>query len=301
MTITKISLTPPPTPGGYHPQTFYRGADYGRPLMHALILLVPYGVGPGNFFIFVPMRKTITWVIVAAIGVLLVTMALVHLIPDSKKPVEQAGVTYTQVFNATPDSVKVWVTLGATPGCLQDVTKIPFVKNGSGLQGWFYLAGGDSTIIYAPDSVGFNGVISFGYPPDNCPDSVRYPNGINQYEFIVNNGFQAGQPQESINISCVHGVNCVIRVDILTKNVFNAGPTIPSIASFVNSLDKNKMGLPGVYPYGCTHCTDTKGAPSCIPMPQPVSPAAICQIQRPANQSDGLIKVIYLGDAVPAK
>ncbi len=216
-------------------------------------------------------------------------------IPDIKN-----GVTYHKIYNHTKDSVLVWVTLGATPGCLQDVTKIPFVTSGSGLVGSFYLAAGDSTIWYAPDSVGFNGVFSFNYQPDNCP-APTYPNGINQYEFIVNNAFQAGQPQESINISCVHGVNCVIRVDIITSNPFNAGSKVPVVESFANTLDRNQLGIPGVYPYACTHCTDYIGAPGCISTPQPVSKEQICQVQRPANQSGGMIKVIYLGNEEPAK
>lgn len=249
------------------------------------------------------MKKKITWAVVGVIGILLVALAWMHLNPKPEpEPAPAAiGVTYHKIYNHSKDSVKVWVTLGATPGCLQDVTKIPFVTSGSGLQGYFYLAPGDSTVEYAPDSLGYNGVISFGYAPDNCPDSLKYPNGINQYEFIVNNAFQAGQPQESINISCVHGVNCVIRVDMITSNPFNAGPTVPSVSSFANSLDRNQLGTPGVYPYACTHCTDYIGAPACIALPQPVSKTTICQIQRPANQSGGLIKVIYLGQEQPAK
>lgn len=216
-------------------------------------------------------------------------------------PTTTTGVTYHKIYNMTKDSVLVWVTLGATPGCLQDVTQIPFVTSGSGLVGSFYLAPGDSTIAYAPDSVGFNGVFSFNGQPANCPDTTLYPTGINQYEFIVNNAFQAGAPQESINISCVHGVNCIIRVDMITDNPFNAGPTIPSISSFGNTLNRNHVDLPGVYPYGCTHCTDYIGAPSCIKLPQPVCKESTCQIQRDADLSGGLIKVIYMGHDVPAQ
>lgn len=248
------------------------------------------------------MKKIITWVIVGIIGILLVALALMHL---SHKPEPQpsvtTGVTYHKIYNHSMDTVKVWVTLGATWGCLKDVTKIPFVTSGSGLVGSFTLAPGDSTQSYAPDTLGFNGVFSFNAQPSNCPDSTLYPTGVNQYEFIVNNSFQLGSPQESINISCVHGVNCVIRVDMITTNPFNAGPTIPSLASFANTMDRNQINIPGVYPYACTHCTDYIGAPTCIKLPQPVCTQQVCQVQRPANQSDGLIKVIYLGKAEPLK
>lgn len=250
------------------------------------------------------MKNALTWGIVALIGILLVTLVLIHLNHEPKPepaPATNMGITYHKIYNHTPDSVLVWVTLGATPGCLQDVTKIPFVTSGSGLVGSFYLAPWDSTAAYAPDTLGFNGVFSFNAQPNNCPDSVQYPTGINQYEFIVNNSFQPGNPQESINISCVHGVNCVIRVDMITKNTFNAGDMVPTVSSFANTMDRNQLNIPGVYPYACTHCTDTKGAPSCIKLPQPVCKDSTCQVQRDAKLSDGLIKVIYLGTEQPAK
>lgn len=247
------------------------------------------------------MKKKITWAIVGIIGILLIALAWMHLSPSPKpKPAVSSEVTYHKIYNGTKDFVKVWITLGATPGCLQDVTKIPFVTSGSGLVGSFYLAGGDSTIAYAPDSLGFNGVFSFQFQPDNCA-APEYTNGINQYEFIVNNAFQPGSPQESIDISAVHGVNCVIRVDMITKNNFNAGSTVPSVSSFANTMDRNQLGIPGVYPYACTHCTDYIGAPTCIITPQPVSKTQICQIQRDATLSGGLIKVIYLGKEEPLK
>ena len=117
----------------------------------------------------------------------------------------------------------------------------------------------------------------------------------------MNNSYQAGSPQESINISCVHGVNCVIRVNIKTNSAFNAGPTIPAVTSFANTMDRNQINIAGVYPYACTHCTDYIGAPGCIKLPQPVNTEQICQVQRPANQSGGLIKVFYLGQESIAK
>lgn len=247
------------------------------------------------------MKKKLTWAIVGVIGILLIVLAWIHLSPAPEPTPASKGVTYHKIYNMTEDSVLVWVTLGATPGCLQDVTQIPFVTSGSGLVGSFYLAGGDSTESYAPDGLGFNGVFSFNAQPANCPDTSIYPTGINQYEFIVNNSFQPGAPQESINISCVHGVNCTIRVDMITKNTFNAGDMVPSISSFANTMDRGALNIPGVYPYGCTHCTDTKGAPSCIPLPQPVCRDSTCQVQRDAKLSDGLIKVIYMGTGVPAQ
>mgnify|MGYP003651294062 CR=1 FL=1 len=204
--------------------------------------------------------------------------------------------TTMQIFNHSKDTVLVYVTLGATPGCIQDVSLIPFITDTlqGGLQGTFTLAPNDSTIAYAPDSLGYNGVISFNYAPDNCT-TPSYTNGLNQFEFIINNSFQAGNPQETIDISCVHGVNCVIRVDLLTNNYFNAGPTLPKIQSFANTMNRNEIGIAGVYPFGCDTCTGSKNPPSCISLPQPHQTQSICNVQRNASQSGGLIKVIYLG------
>lgn len=209
--------------------------------------------------------------------------------PDSR--------TTIQVFNHSKDTVLVYLTLGRTPGCIQDVNLIPFIQDsitGScGTQGTFLLMPGDSTESYSPDSLGYNGVISFNHAPDNCP-APSYTNGLNQFEFIINNGFQAGEPQETVDISCVHGVNCVIRVNLPDSN-WNAGPTVPMVQSFANTMDKNQIGAAGVFPFACTHCTDYIGAPNCIPTPQPVQKAAICNVQRNASENGGLIKVIYLG------
>lgn len=226
-------------------------------------------------------------------------------ITPSPEPQDSAG-TALQIFNRYDSAVVVYITLGATPGCIQSVLDLPFnvdtVPGSKEMQGTFVLAPGDSTVAFNSDTLGFNGVISFGYAPDNCP-SPRYPLGLNQFEFILNNSFQPGQPQESINISCVHGVNCVIRCDVKTDSLtpFNAGPTIPLVQGFANTLNRSQINIVGVYPYGCTHCTDYIGAPNCIPVPQPVNTEAICQVQRPAVKTNkGKISVIYLGTLQPA-
>jgi hypothetical protein len=202
------------------------------------------------------------------------------------------------IYNHSKDSVLVYVTLGATPGCIQNVSLIPFItdtiQGQRGLQGTFVLAPGDSTIAYAPDSLGYNGVISFNHAPDNCP-APSYTNGLNQFEFILNNFFQGPGAQETIDISCVHGVNCVIRVNLTGKNDWNAGPSIVSVQSFANTMNKNQIGIAGVYPFGCDTCTGSKTPPSCIPLPQPHQREAICNVQRDAVMSGGLVKVIYLG------
>jgi hypothetical protein len=227
-----------------------------------------------------------------------------YFIRENSQPVVQTAVTMTKVYNRSKNSVTAYVTLGATPGCLQNVMGVTWVTDSlpgqRGLQGTFTLSPGDSTTAYAPDSLGFNGVISFNSPPNNCPDTVQFPTGVNQYEFMINNAYQGTNAQESINISCVHGVNCVILVSVQTLNTFNAGPTVPSISDFRNTLDRNAI-VAGVYPFGCDTCTGSKVLLPCIQYPQPAHKNSDCQVQRNASQSGGLIKVIYLGQEQPLK
>lgn len=219
---------------------------------------------------------------------------------DKKNAVVKTPATMTRIYNATKDTVLVYVTLGATPGCIQNVMNVAWVTDSvagqNGLQGTFKLAPGDSTVAYAPDSLGFNGVISFNSPPNNCPDTTLFPTGVNQYEFMINNAYQGVNAQESINTSCVHGVNCVIAVSMKTLNPFNAGSTIPVIDGFTNTLDRNAL-IAGVYPYGCDTCTGTKTPLPCITYPQPAHKNSVCQVQRNAIQSGGLIKVVYMGNS----
>jgi hypothetical protein len=155
-------------------------------------------------------------------------------------------------------------------------------------------------LAFAPDGLGYNGVVSFNYAPDNC-SSPAYPNGINQFEFIIDNAFQGPGSQETVDISCVHGTNCIIRVDLGNDSSWNASPARPVVQSFVNDLNRNAVGLTGVYPYGCDTCTGSKNPPSCIVLPQPSQSLSICNVQRNSANSGGIIKVIYLGSEVPAK
>ena len=218
-----------------------------------------------------------------------------------KTPKKQ--ITQIQICNGTKTDVTVYVVLGATPGCLQDVTQIPYITSGSGLVGSFVLKTSTSTSPWAPANIGFNANLTFGSMPINCPDSAM-PYGVNLFEFIVNNGFQAGAPQETIDISCVAGVNSIIKAD-LSGPVWNAGPTEPTVTTIQNSVPPNNYGLVGVYPYGCDDCTSIVAPPVCSDKPFPYEQPqdnAICNVQRDAKKYyGGLVKVTYMGPAgIPA-
>lgn len=214
----------------------------------------------------------------------------------TRKSESEIAKTELIIVNESKSDVVVWVTLGATEGCLQNVSEIPYIKDTlSNLVGSFTLKAGDSTIAYAPKGVGFNANLSFNTQPLNCADSTN-PNGVNLFEFIINNYFQAGIPQETIDISCVSGVNSAIKVFLSGGSNWNAGEGFPKVDSIYNVGLTGNSGLVGVYPYGCDTCTGAKNPPSCITSSSDKQTKSICNVQRDAKKSNnGLIRVVYLG------
>ena len=205
--------------------------------------------------------------------------------------------TRIQIINKTDSAITVYITLGAVTGCLQNVSVIPYVTDSIGsLVGYFVLGAYDSTIIYAPDSIGFDGNITFGTQPINCP-TTQYPNGVNIFEFNINNSFQPGNPQNTIDISCVAGVNCFIKAYLSGGNPWNASSVYPNVDSIYNSTITSNSGLVGVYPFGCDTCTGLKSPPSCDTISSDKQTQSICNVQRNAvGAGGGLIQVIYFGD-----
>lgn len=200
------------------------------------------------------------------------------------------------IVNGSDSAVTVWITLGATQGCLQSIGEIPYITDSlSNLVGSFVLGAGDSTEAYAPIGMGFNGNITINSQPLNCP-TPQVPNGVNIFEFIINNSYQTGIPQETIDISCVAGVNSSFKAYLTGGNAWNAGSTIPQVDSIYNEGLIGNSGLVGVYPYGCDTCTGAKTPPSCITTSTDKQKQSICNVQRNAvGSGGGFITVVYLG------
>lgn len=215
-----------------------------------------------------------------------------------KKPKPVAARTQLMVCNGSKSPVTVFIVLGATKGCLQDVSQIPWGVSGKGLVGSFVLAPGASTLAWAPAKLGFNGNFAFNAMPSNCPTTAS-PNGVSLFEFIVNNGFQAGNPQETVDISCVDGINSIIKAS-LSGPAWNAGPTQPNVKLIQNDVYGKNTGQVGVFPYGCDNCTKITAPPKCskksFPAYEKPQAAAICNVQRSAKAvCGGLVTVTYLG------
>jgi len=199
------------------------------------------------------------------------------------------------VINATKDTVNVFLTIGADTNYVTNVNGI-FGITQSGLKGYFTLPPNDTVSYKSPCDKGFNGNLAFGDYANNCPDTTKFHLGMNIFEFALNNDFK-GVPnaQETIDISCVSGVNCKITCK-LSENNWNAGGDTSKFTSFGNSFIYNNVGRVGVFPFGCDSCILIKNPPTCLnrkfSQPQKKS---ICQVMRDATKKGGKIYVIYEG------
>lgn len=204
--------------------------------------------------------------------------------------------TQVAIVNETNDTTIVYLTLGADTNYVNNVNGIYGITT-TGLQGSFLLAPKDTVYYTSPYSKGFSGNLSFNTPPMNCRDSL-FPDGINIFEFSLNNNFKGLQsPQETIDISCVAGVNCRIGCKIDSLDYWNAGNGIKGFGYFENSYLYDNVDRLGVYPVGCDSCSKIYQPPICpnpLKTSQPQS-KNICNIQRDANKRGGTIYVIYKG------
>lgn len=206
--------------------------------------------------------------------------------------------TKLELQNLTDQSVLTYLTLGATPGCVQDVGLIR-VSNGVTisrlypLQGSLILPAKTTLTFIAPAGDGFNGNFSFGTPPLNCP-TPDWPEGVALAEFIINNGFQPGG-QETVDISCVCGANAYIGFDLTSSDWTTNGGAI-AVREIRNGKREDNTGRNGVYPYGCDDCQSSSNPPACVgQQPQNVNTLPICNVQRPASSPGGVVRVVFLG------
>jgi hypothetical protein len=198
--------------------------------------------------------------------------------------------TELTLVNNTKDSLLVFLTLSGYPVAdsatyVQNVNGI-FGCTQTGLVGSFYINPKDS--VSYTSAKWFSGNVSFGAQPLNC-FTTAWPTGVNPFEFNINNG------QESIDISAMGGVNCLLQVDLVGGPQWQASPSYPNVRYFYNDSMWKNSELIGVYPYGCTNCTNTQGKQTCqTPNEQPNS-KPICTPTRSAGVHGGLIRVTFLG------
>ena len=201
-----------------------------------------------------------------------------------------------RVKNDTSGAVTVYVTLGATPGCVQDVTLLTIsdsivITKLYPLMGTFVLPATTTVTITAPAGDGFNGNFAFNTPPLNCP-CPEWPEGVCLAEFIINNGFQVNG-QETIDISCVCGANAFLEYE-LSADDWNDG--FNQVKHIKNNTRYENLNISGVYPYGCDNCTASVSPPSCVGIQPNVNDLPICNVQRPASfNQGGDVTVVFKG------
>jgi hypothetical protein len=193
------------------------------------------------------------------------------------------------LVNSSDDTVLVYLTLSGYPAGdsvhVQDVNGI-FGCTQTGLVGSFYMAPND-TLGYT-SSQWFSGNVSFGGQPINC-FTPEFPTGVNPFEFNLNCN------QESIDISAIGGVNCILNVDLLLGPNWQATPSHPDVRSFYNDTMYANTGLVGVYPYGCTNCTNAAGKQPCQTPCEDPNTEPICNPTRAAGVKGGIVMVTFKG------
>jgi len=211
------------------------------------------------------------------------------------------------VTNSNTADVTVFLTLGAVASCVASIDDIPPIMSPvlpiskvNNLQGSFILKSGASVSFIPAVGVGISGNLAFGTPPLNCA-APQFPSGVNVAEFTLNNAFQTGIPQESIDISAVAGVNAFLEFNMTGGGAWNAGSTQPDVTSFENKKIGGNVGQVGVFPYACDVCTGSDKPPKCpappVGAPSPPVPQTenICLVQRDASQAGGTVLVTFAG------
>lgn len=210
-----------------------------------------------------------------------------------------APMTHLDISNTSRHPVLTYLTLGATPGCVQDVGALT-LSDGIvltplfPLMGCFTLPAGATTRVGGLNGLGLNGNLCFGTPPLNCP-CVEWQEGVCLAEFIINNGFQPGG-QETVDISCVCGANAYLKITLSAPDWTTNGGAI-QVSSIANATRYQNTGLIGVFPWGCDNCVSSDNPPECVgKQPDQANALPICNVQRPAaGNAGGAVHVSFEG------
>lgn len=201
------------------------------------------------------------------------------------------NITQLQIKNgSSTDTVTVYLTLSGGADFVSDVNGIFGIKSDNKLQGSFQLNPNDSLSYACPSDKAISGNISFWNPPLNCPYA-----GTTLYEFTLNNSGTVEKAQETVDISCVAGVTSIGSISFSGGGNWTDNVNNDSVTYIRNKELYQNTGLSGVFPYGCTNCTNTQGAPDCTGHPDYATPNTnkLCNVQRNAEQSGGKVTITY--------
>ena len=185
------------------------------------------------------------------------------------------------VKNGSGKPVVVYLTLGGGGGWVSDVYGIFGIK-AHGTSGSFSLNANDSVSYTSADP--FRGNISFDSPAMNCVTNI--------FEVAVNN-YSMRHPsyQETLEISCVGGVNCIGKMRMYGGGKWIATTGYENIKEIHNDTIGANAGLIGVYPFGCTNCDSAVNPPICGTPAEACQTLPICNISRNARRSGGKITI----------
>ena len=221
---------------------------------------------------------------------------LISCVTEKEKNIDNTfSNTGFEIVNTTKDSVLMYLTINKPTDStwVQNVDGI-FGINSSQLRGTIWVQPND-TLKYNP-TLCFSGNVSFGTPPQNCPTD-QFVNGINLFEWSVN---VAKGSNEALDLSCVAGVNCIMKIDLIGGADWIANGK--SVRSIKNKEMWHNTSIYGVFPYGCTNCTNTNGKQLCQSPNENPNTEKICTPTRNTNEKGGKIRISFLGyTPVPAK
>ena len=217
------------------------------------------------------------------------------------------SITECIVVNNTEKPVQLWLTLGVGEPFVQGVKSVsPQFKPESNNpnQGHMELLPGlENALRYTPPaSLQFSGNFCFGSVPLNCPPP-EFPNGVNLAEFTLNPKNPGGT--ETVDISCVAGVNAEILFQLKGGGAWSSGP-YANVDQFFNGPIGDNVGRIGVFPYLCSGCTNTDNHPVCSnpPVDAPKHPQCqkegICNVQRSEFSEGGEVFISFQG-FIPVK
>jgi hypothetical protein len=187
------------------------------------------------------------------------------------------------------DSVKVFLTLQSPYSVIGHFGIKPSDTIGSVSQGYFW-ALKDS--IYSTKNngnpfIGF--VITFDTTNISCESAkgTKFNTGVNVFEGTLNVEY------ESFDISCVDGVNSVMKVSVDYGSGWQTGvgSYVKEFESCENDKDlANNYNIRGVFPYMCTTCTGKYNEPkNCFELPIKCSEQETCQTSRKSLKGGDIV------------
>jgi hypothetical protein len=206
-------------------------------------------------------------------------------------------ITKMIIKNSDTQSVVVVLTLGSADSSLwiQNVKGI-FGINDSGLVGMFTLKPGE-TRSFTPNKA-IQGQFCFNSAAYQCATDSMFT-GTTLTEFCLNNFGTVENAQETVDISCVAGISYIASIEMYDGGIWTANhvgfDTINRIRNYAFGLNTNKVG---VYPVGCDDCDSSVAPPQCVigHIEKP-SMYPICQVQRNASESGGIVMFTYISKA----